>query len=342
MPPLDRMRKIRRTILKTINDVRAAHNCEPLQTDFHGNKAANEYALYLLSNPEDEAKCLEICKESQVHFIGSAKPLVGFARLEEEEQQGTLHEQMMDAHGLLLELEPELAILSDPLNTHIGIGFAFTKEQVKVVEIVTRKAVVISTLEQAPDGSVVCIGRTVDKEAGIYAARIVALSKLQKDLVVAGPPQIECNRDSGDFKITMPGPIEGAFYNQEDPRVFELYISRLQIAKIAYGEPSNDRVKVSQLEIAHSMPMEQLPDPRTVLEDAADFEKEERDRAMKQRKEAELEAIRMAEKEARDAELAKKKQAMLEAKQDESDEEIEEDASQGMDKRSRSRTHNES
>ena len=70
MPPLDRMRKIRRTILKTINDVRAAHNCEPLQIDFHANKAANEYALHLLSNPEDDEKCIEICKENQVHFIG--------------------------------------------------------------------------------------------------------------------------------------------------------------------------------------------------------------------------------------------------------------------------------
>ena len=212
--------------------------------------------------------------------------------LEEEEQQGTLHEQMMDAHGLLLELEPELAVLSDPIHSHIGIGFAFTKEQVKVVEIVTQKAVMISALEMAPDGSVVCIGRTLDKEAGIYASRIVALSKMQKDLVVAGPPQIECNRESGDFKITMPGPVEGAFYNQEDPRIYELYISRLQIAKIAYGEPSNDRVKVAQLECAFSVPMEQIPDPRTVLEDAADFEKEERERAVKQRKEAELEAIR--------------------------------------------------
>lgn len=235
---------------------------------------------------------------------------------------------MMDAHGLLLELEPELAILSDPQNTHIGIGFAFTKDQVKVVEIVTQKAVVVSALEMGNDGSIVCTGRVVDKEAGIYAARLVALSKLQKDLVVAGPPQIDCNRDSGDFKIIMPGPIEGAFYNQEDPRVFELYVSRLQIAKIAYGEPSNDRIKVSQLEIAFSLPMEQVPDPRTVLEDAADFEKEERDRAVKQRKEAELEAIRMAEKEARDAELAKKKQAMLEARVDESDDPEEDEASQ--------------
>jgi hypothetical protein len=34
----------------------------------------------------------------------------------------------MDAHGLLLELEYELSVLADPKNTHIGIGFAMSKE----------------------------------------------------------------------------------------------------------------------------------------------------------------------------------------------------------------------
>ena len=35
---------------------------------------------------------------------------------------------MMDAHGLLLELEYELKVLADPKHNHVGIGFAFTKE----------------------------------------------------------------------------------------------------------------------------------------------------------------------------------------------------------------------
>jgi len=35
---------------------------------------------------------------------------------------------MMDAHGLLLELEYELSVLADAKHTHIGIGFAFSKE----------------------------------------------------------------------------------------------------------------------------------------------------------------------------------------------------------------------
>jgi len=46
---------------------------------------------------------------------------------------------MVDAHGLLLELQEELQTLRDPNNTHIGIGFAFTKDQVRVVELIGRK-----------------------------------------------------------------------------------------------------------------------------------------------------------------------------------------------------------
>jgi hypothetical protein len=34
---------------------------------------------------------------------------------------------MMDAHGLLLELEYECGQLANPEYTHIGIGFAFDK-----------------------------------------------------------------------------------------------------------------------------------------------------------------------------------------------------------------------
>lgn len=56
MPPLDRMRKIRRDILKTINDVRQAFGQPSIYIDVMANKAANEYANYLLTNSEDEEK----------------------------------------------------------------------------------------------------------------------------------------------------------------------------------------------------------------------------------------------------------------------------------------------
>lgn len=129
---------------------------------------------------------------------------MGLAFLEEEDHSVTLHDQMVDAHGLLLELDEEISVLTDPGNTHIGIGFAFTKEQVRVVELVGRKNFIIDSLNKTEDGSVEALGRMVDDSEAIYAARVAALSKLSKDIAVVGPPDITFNKDSGEFKITIP------------------------------------------------------------------------------------------------------------------------------------------
>ena len=48
-----------------------------------------------------------------------------------------------------------------------------------------------------------------------------------------------------------------------------------------------------------SMPMEFIPDPRKVLEDAADMEREEKERQIRARKQHELNLIKQAEKVAR-------------------------------------------
>jgi hypothetical protein len=79
-----------------------------------------------LQNPESEEKAQQIAND--FHVNGKIVPLVGFAILEEDEDhQGTLHENMMDAHGLLLELEYELGQLTNADYTHMGVGFAFDK-----------------------------------------------------------------------------------------------------------------------------------------------------------------------------------------------------------------------
>ena len=56
MPPLDRMRKIRRDIVKTINDIRESANVPGIVIDILSNRAANEYADYSLGNGEDDEK----------------------------------------------------------------------------------------------------------------------------------------------------------------------------------------------------------------------------------------------------------------------------------------------
>lgn len=90
MGPMDRMRKIRRFILRTVNDIRVAQGNEKLVEDIQGNKAANDYALHLLSNPEDPEKCKEFCEANLVS--GDMKALCGMAFLEDEEHAVSLHE----------------------------------------------------------------------------------------------------------------------------------------------------------------------------------------------------------------------------------------------------------
>ena len=41
--------------------------------------------------------------------------------------------------------------------------------------------------------------------------------------------------------------------------------------------PSSEKIKKTDLELSLRLPMEYLPDPRTIIEDAQDKEKEERD-----------------------------------------------------------------
>jgi len=55
MPPLDRMRKIRRDIVKSMNEYRerAEKPALGLYFDTLANRAAAEYAEYLLENEED-------------------------------------------------------------------------------------------------------------------------------------------------------------------------------------------------------------------------------------------------------------------------------------------------
>ena len=50
LPPLEKMRKVRRDILKTINDHRRKYRRPDMYLDPVANEAANEYAQHLLQN----------------------------------------------------------------------------------------------------------------------------------------------------------------------------------------------------------------------------------------------------------------------------------------------------
>lgn len=310
--------------MKTINDHREQTQVPSLYLDSFANKAANDYAQYLLDEEENPEQLALICKD--FHVQGEIKALVGFAMLEEEEEhQGTLAENMMDAHGLLLELEEELNDLGNSEFTHIGVGFAFNKNQVKVVELLSKKHLMINQLQSTDDGGVEVRGIVLNKNIGLYAARIVSLSKIQqgkeKDLYVAGPHEIVLTKSTGNFQITFPNPpITDGFYHYDDLKVIQFFIRESKIDAIKYGEALKERINFNHLKIALSLPMELIPDPRTVLEDAADMEREARDRELRAKRAHEEQLIKQAERLARQAEREKQRQAMVDAKDGNDDE----------------------
>jgi hypothetical protein len=78
-------------------------------------------------------------------LVGNVIPLVGFAYLEDEESEDKiLYHEFMDAHGLLCELEDEISKLTAKEVTHIGVGFAWNKQCVKVVELLSTKVLSIN------------------------------------------------------------------------------------------------------------------------------------------------------------------------------------------------------
>lgn len=82
----------------------------------------------------------------------------------------------MDAHGLLLELQDEREKLKKADVTHIGVGFAYDRTMVKVVELISNKPLMVNILNKSEDGGVEVRGMMLNKTVGLYAAKIVDIN----------------------------------------------------------------------------------------------------------------------------------------------------------------------
>lgn len=143
MPPLDKMRKIRRDIIKSVNEYREQQMIPGVYQDILANKAASDYAEYLLTNGEDNGVLTEILNKYMI--VGNVNTLIGMSLLEEDEsEEKVLQHEFMDAHGVLCEFQEDLEKLLDPKQTHVGVGFAWNKEKVLVVEFFSIKPLMIN------------------------------------------------------------------------------------------------------------------------------------------------------------------------------------------------------
>jgi len=210
------MRKVRREILKTINDFRAGFNRMRIYTDPLANQAALEYANYLLRERAWDSPDEDALKEVQKHYnlLGTQKAIVGYSHLDDDNTgDNTRMAEHMDAHGLLLEMQTEMQILSDPKHTHIGIGFAVDATKVLVVELLSGSPITVTSLQPAEDGSIHVEGLNLDSvNAGLYAARIVSATNEKKVAGLIGPQHIQFDKKNGRFRMVFEPPQEEVFY----------------------------------------------------------------------------------------------------------------------------------
>ena len=236
-----------------------------------------------------------IYSAEQTLLGGEYKVLVGYAILEEdmEKDPTSLFNMFLDAHGLLMELSDERNVVMGAKLNHVGIGFSWDEKQVKVVEYYSTKAVSLNSLATAEDGTLEVQCKMLDTEYGLYAIRIAPTQNLKKDTFMVGPPQIELDKDNLEFVSRLK--IEDVLYSEN---IGEIYI-RKKWEKIGYGKPSEERINIAHLELCLRFPMELIPDPRAMLENAIDDEKKQFEEEQLKMREEEQDRMEQATKAAR-------------------------------------------
>ena len=314
LPALDKMRKVRREVIKTINEFRKHAGLGSIYSDQFTNQAANEYARFLLQEEANDDSLQQICEEYKIvchKKEDQQKAIIGFAYLDDDNSSNDMTKQaeFLDAHGLLLELQDDLAVLMDGKYTHVGVGFAANQNMVKIVELLSARAIMVSNLNQLESGEIQVEGLVLDEAAGIYGAKIISKANMDKQSATAGPQNIQYEPETRRFVITFEAPQEEVFY-APDPKLLAIYVRRAQIDKIGYGDQSLKKLKARDfegLECVLRVPMEYIPDPRVVKEDAADQEKFERELKERAERAAEEKKIREAQEAAKKEEKEKKR-----------------------------------
>ena len=81
-----------------------------------------------------------------------------------------------------------------------------------VVEFYSVKIVTITQLTESEDGGVDIRATMLSSEVGLYAARIASIKNLKKNLKISGPPNIQYDKATRIFIISVEGPSDGLFY----------------------------------------------------------------------------------------------------------------------------------
>lgn len=271
LPPLDPWRKIRRELLKILNQSRQEENpdLQEMHIDYLATDAAQEYAKHVLEEEEDDKVLNDLINNS--NSVGDIKSCVAVTFLEEEAADPKhLLEPFIDAHGLLMELHRDLVL--DTVFNNVGIGLSVQGMRLVLIYCFSEKALVVNQIDEEEPGVIVIRGNMLRNNVGIYALRVIE-AETSKELSLIGPTFIKADIESGVFLATVECD-EVIRYDAEGKAMNIVeYYTRARPETIQYSQPSNEKINIKHITLAHRTACERFPDPRIIIEEAKDDEK---------------------------------------------------------------------
>jgi len=292
LPPLDPMRKARRTILRAINNTRRFYEINPLDIDIIANQVATEYAGYLLNNPENEEYIKT--KLSKSLLVSDYKCIVGCRILERDVMSTDAHsfaKNYLDAHGLVEEIEDKRTVLLNKDFNIVGLGFASDEDKIRVVELYANSNTIVNSINKIKEPPCVEVkGKMKNEQNGVYAARISTEDNMKKDIILIPPTNMSYNKSNLEFTISIPLNPDSVLYT-EPRHVIEFYI-RNKPGTIPYGQQITEKINLQHLTLSQRTYLDWFPDPRVIVEDQIDLQREEDEEKERIQKEMEAKLAR--------------------------------------------------
>ena len=283
MPPLDPSRKIKRDIVKLINGVREPLSLNKMHRDYFTELLAYQYADQLVAIGKEDPELLKKMTQDGV-FKCQVIPLVSKCNLEEgvSNNGAEMHKIFTDTHGLLMELEEGRQLILDQECNHIAVGCAHDDSKLFLVELYSKKLCGLETIAINEQEKIVISAHMFNDAYGPYAFRLCDASNMKKDVLIVGPEAM--TYDPTTFKYTITFSFEYALYSD---KFGEIYL-RKKPQTIPYGTKTEEKLSVEGLELGLKLPMEIIPLPQIIQEDALDEEAEQKEKITMQQKEKEL------------------------------------------------------
>ena len=250
------------------------------------NRIASLYAEFLLDKHEDPDYLLELTKEFGFEFdfeVSHFKSYIDINNVTESNNSRFIDylADFLDCHSVLVEFDKERAnIMSEEFN-FIGVGLAYNKDSVCVVDIFFKSKVNINEITIDYNQNMLQVkGTMLDETKGVWAMRVLDKENIKKELMIISPQYINYNRENLQFT----GLFEGAdkvMQLMEKELFLDVWI-RNKPENIPYQQAYTQKININGTDLGCRVILEELPNERQLNEerydDAVDREKREDER----------------------------------------------------------------